>query len=48
MTEVKLKRNENGGIGLQFSKDQDGPFTIMALADRTAEKLIADISGADS
>lgn len=30
-TPVPLKRNENGGVGLNFSKEGQGPFNIVAV-----------------
>ena len=33
MTAVPLKRNENGGVGLNFSKEAPGPFTIVSMPE---------------
>ena len=33
MTAVRLKRNENGGVGLTFCRKGLGPFTIVAMPE---------------
>ena len=33
MTTVPLKRNENGGVGLKFSKEAQGPFPIVSMPE---------------